>query len=148
MPIQYVPPPPLEANPLPSYYLGSGRRPEKVHCLELVHTLYSHVQRLPVCMLYEAEQCLRTNIIPCRDLTAYTLCTGMQCPCPSAYSVCYAYPYVKEICSVYCCAVPKCEYADYIMHWLAVLVPHCDCLHVCNAYLCKEICGAGTCMLS
>ncbi len=31
---------PLEANPPPSHHLGSGRRPEKMHCPELLHTTY------------------------------------------------------------------------------------------------------------
>jgi NADH:ubiquinone oxidoreductase subunit 5 (subunit L)/multisubunit Na+/H+ antiporter MnhA subunit len=34
------PPHPLEAKLHPSYHLGSGRRPEKVHCTELSNTLY------------------------------------------------------------------------------------------------------------
>ncbi len=37
---QHVPPHPLEAEPPPSYHLGYGRRPEIVHCTELLHTLY------------------------------------------------------------------------------------------------------------
>jgi hypothetical protein len=32
--------PPLEANPPLFHNLGSGRRPEKVYCTELLHTLY------------------------------------------------------------------------------------------------------------
>jgi hypothetical protein len=39
---QHVPPHPPEAKPPPSYHLGSGRRPEKVHCTELLHTLYTN----------------------------------------------------------------------------------------------------------
>jgi hypothetical protein len=34
------PPHPPEAKPPPSYHLGSGRRPEKLHCTELSNTLY------------------------------------------------------------------------------------------------------------
>jgi hypothetical protein len=34
------PPHPLEAKLPLSYHLGSGRRPEKVHCTELLNTLY------------------------------------------------------------------------------------------------------------
>ncbi len=36
---QHVPPHPPEAA-APSYHLGFGRRPEKLHCTELQHTLY------------------------------------------------------------------------------------------------------------
>ncbi len=36
---QHVPPHPPEAKPPSSYHQGSGRRPEKVHCTELLHTL-------------------------------------------------------------------------------------------------------------
>jgi hypothetical protein len=36
---QHVPPHPPEAKPPPSYHLGSSRRPEKLHCTELLHTL-------------------------------------------------------------------------------------------------------------
>jgi hypothetical protein len=38
---QHVPPHPPEAKPPPSYHMGSGRRSEKFHCTELLHTLYS-----------------------------------------------------------------------------------------------------------
>jgi hypothetical protein len=37
---QQGPPPPLEANSPPSDHLGSGKRPEKLHCLELPNALY------------------------------------------------------------------------------------------------------------
>jgi hypothetical protein len=40
---QHVPPHPLEAKPPPSYHLGSGRRPEKSHFTELLHTLYTRM---------------------------------------------------------------------------------------------------------
>ncbi len=38
---QHVPPHPPEAKPPPSYRLSSSRRPEKLHCTELLHTLYT-----------------------------------------------------------------------------------------------------------
>jgi hypothetical protein len=37
---QHAPPPPLKATLAPSHHLDFGRRPEKVHCMEILHTLY------------------------------------------------------------------------------------------------------------
>jgi hypothetical protein len=36
------PPPSLEVIPLPFHHLGSGRRPEKVHCTELLKIQFNY----------------------------------------------------------------------------------------------------------
>ncbi len=51
---QHVPPHPPEVNPPPSYHLGSGRRLEKVHCTDLLHTLYTYLQ-IPILVPSVAE---------------------------------------------------------------------------------------------
>jgi hypothetical protein len=57
---KHVPTRPLEANlPPPPHHLGSGRKPEKVHCMALLQTLYNiHTKKT-----YRAQQ-KKTPIFP------------------------------------------------------------------------------------
>jgi hypothetical protein len=55
--LQPVPPLPLEATTSPSDHLGSSRRPENVHCMELLRTLYEF------CPVGNFMQCYKLYVV-------------------------------------------------------------------------------------